>query len=140
MIILKSQTCGQKLKKICTADSSYDITYLKKIIKLVTIYQKAIFFSWTASEKKMQKEQLRALREQEKQQRQEQMRLEREMRAQQILEVGTFMATFKFASVYSSLLVMWKVKRTENQWFKSFCCLHCFTLTFYFLYNHMEIQ
>lgn len=40
----------------------------------------------SASEKKMQKEQLRALREQEKHQRQEQMRLEREMRAQQILE------------------------------------------------------
>ncbi|XP_078334663.1 bromodomain adjacent to zinc finger domain protein 2B-like isoform X10 [Crassostrea virginica] len=40
----------------------------------------------SASEKKKQKEELRALREQEKHQRQEQLRLEREMRAQQILE------------------------------------------------------
>lgn len=45
-------------------------------------------FNLTASEKKKQKEELRALREQEKHQRQEQLRLEREMRAQQILEVG----------------------------------------------------
>ena len=47
-----------------------------------------IHFNLTASEKKKQKEELRALREQEKHQRQEQLRLEREMRAQQILEVG----------------------------------------------------
>ncbi|XP_055998604.1 bromodomain adjacent to zinc finger domain protein 2B-like isoform X7 [Ostrea edulis] len=40
----------------------------------------------SAVEKRKQKEQLRALREQEKHQRQEQMRMEREMRAQQILE------------------------------------------------------
>lgn len=54
----------------------------------------------------MQKEQLRALREQEKHQRQEQMRLEREMRAQQILEVGALTMMIQLASVYSSLLLI----------------------------------
>ena len=96
----------------------------KESLQLIQI----VHFNLTASEKKKQKEELRALREQEKHQRQEQLRLEREMRAQQILEVGEQTKRINPASsvqlcacllLCTDILLSQHLKKFSNIWFYS---------------------